>query len=144
MVISKLVKISSNLIFACWLRQKSRKRATFSLKSHPIYPQTFEIRGKAIRKKCAQHSGGSLFLCHFGLNFDRFWLARLGFHLSEPPKSQFHISGDEKHKVEHLSFLKHKKLSPNSCWAPRSMSFARNFFFRFKKKNILDERDLAL
>ena len=43
-----------------------------------------------------------------------FWLAGLGFHLSEPQKSKFHNSGDEKHKVEHLSFLKHPKLLPNS------------------------------
>ena len=51
---------------------------------------------------------------HFELNFDDFWLAGLGFHLSEPQKSQFHTSGDEKHKVEHLSFLKHPKLLPKS------------------------------
>ena len=43
-----------------------------------------------------------------------FWLAGLGFHLSEPQKSKFHNSGDEKHKVEHLSFLKHPKVLPNS------------------------------
>ena len=59
-----------------------------------------------------------------------------------PQNPQFHISGDEKHKVEHLSFLKHKKLLPNSSWAPRSMIFPNVLFY--KKKTFLYERDLAL